>query len=84
MHMFTLLVGEFNILCSSYLTVNILSKLVLLWYQYSLQSCDLLVVCSPRTEMLGCENDADFKVKVYCLRQAFDVSSYSFCFILPL
>jgi len=25
-----------------------------------------------RTEMLGCENDADFKVKVYCLRQAFD------------
>ena len=75
LHKFALLVGEFNMSSSIYLTVHLHTKLAPLCYQCLLQSTDLLVVCSPRTEMLGCENDADFKVKVYCLRQAFDVSS---------
>lgn len=26
-----------------------------------------------RTEMLGCLNDTDFRVKVYCIRNAFKV-----------
>ncbi|XP_065068836.1 mitoguardin 2-like [Rhopilema esculentum] len=30
-------------------------------------------VRKKRTELLGCENDADFSIKVYCIRRAFEV-----------
>ena len=46
---------------------------------YLIQPTSIFVFIFPRTEMLGCENDADFRVKVYCIRNAFNVIT---CFVL--